>query len=163
MLPEDIKKWEIYSADLGNYEENNPVKGRPKEIVGHEQGGRRPVIILGNGQIAEIVTVAPCTGVLDKKFYEGKPFIFAKKEHTGLDKDSLILVPHVRSISTERMHRKIGCLTDTDTQRKIDVVLKNIFSQEAELSSGQVDSEAQPNNEKYTNCSASPSEQNSAS
>lgn len=126
-----FKKWEIYWADLGNYFDNIPVNGKPKVTVGHEQGGKRPVIILNEKQVPEMkmVVIVPCTGETDKELYKGKPCIFLKKEHSGLKEDSIILMPHVKSISVERIcSEKTGCVTDDEVKRQVTIVWNNMLS-----------------------------------
>lgn len=90
-----MKQGEIWQADL------NPVKGS-------EQAGFRPVVILsGNllNQHLPVVITAPLTTRV--KNYKGNPVI-KPSANNGLDHESELLVFHIRSISKDRLVKKIG-------------------------------------------------------
>jgi mRNA interferase MazF len=90
-----MKQGEIWQADL------NPVKGS-------EQAGLRPVVILsGNllNQHLPVVITAPLTTRV--KNYKGNPVIKPSAAN-GLDHESELLVFHIRSISKDRLVKKIG-------------------------------------------------------
>jgi mRNA interferase MazF len=90
-----MKQGEIWQADL------NPVKGS-------EQAGLRPVVILsGNllNQHLPVVITAPLTTRV--KNYKGNPVI-KPSATSGLDHESELLVFHIRSISKDRLVKKIG-------------------------------------------------------
>ena len=90
-----MKQGEIWQADL------NPVKGS-------EQAGLRPVVILsGNllNQHLPVVITAPLTTRV--KNYKGNPVI-KPSDANGLDHESELLVFHIRSISKDRLVKKIG-------------------------------------------------------
>ena len=84
--------WEMYF---------DPVKGS-------EQGGRRPaVIISGNlmNKYLNVVIVCPLTTRV--KNYKGNIVLQPNKEN-GLVKESEILLFHIRSVSKDRLKKKIG-------------------------------------------------------
>jgi mRNA interferase MazF len=86
---------EIWQADL------NPVKGS-------EQAGFRPVVIMsGNllNQHLPIVIVVPLTTKI--KRYKGNP-ILSPSSLNGLKSESEMLVFHIRSVSKDRLTKKIG-------------------------------------------------------
>ena len=90
-----MKQGEIWYANL------NPSKGS-------EQAGLLPVVILsGNllNQHLNIVIVAPLTTKV--KNYKGNPVLSPTKVN-GLKIESEILVFHVRSVSKDRLTRKMG-------------------------------------------------------
>lgn len=93
-----MKQSEIWQAYL------NP-------IVGSEQGGMRPVVIIsGNAlnQHLNVIVVCPLTSKI--KNYQGH-VILEPSETNGLDKPSEILNFHVRSIAKDRLVRKLGSIT----------------------------------------------------
>ena len=90
-----MKQGEIWYADL------NPSKGS-------EQSGLRPVVIVsGNllNQHLQIVIVVPLTTKIKK--YKGNP-ILVPTSANGLQNESEMLVFHLRSVSKDRLVRKLG-------------------------------------------------------
>ena len=84
--------WELYL---------DPVKGS-------EQAGRRPAVILsGNlmNQYLKVVIVCPLTTKI--KNYKGN--VILQPDHLNkLDQPSEILLFHIRSVSKDRLKRKLG-------------------------------------------------------
>jgi mRNA interferase MazF len=104
-----VKQGEIWYADL------NPTQGS-------EQAGRRPVAIVSGNMMNDnlpVVIVIPLTSKL--KHYKGDP-IFTASSTNGLKSDSEGLVYHVRSISKERLVKKIGVMEKTS----LDLILKTV-------------------------------------
>jgi mRNA interferase MazF len=104
-----MKQGEIWYSDL------NPIKGS-------EQSGLRPVAIVSGdllNQHLPVVIVVPLTSKV--KRYKGNPVLMPSKEN-GLDRESELLVFHIRSVSKERLVRKIGHVTQTD----LSLVLKTL-------------------------------------
>ncbi len=90
-----MKQGEIWYADL------NPTKGG-------EQAGLRPVVVIsGNllNQHLAIVIVVPLTSKIKK--YKGHPILKPTKTN-GLQSESEMLVFHIRSVSKDRLVRKVG-------------------------------------------------------
>ena len=78
---------------------------------GSEQPGRRPaVIISGNmmNQYLEVVIVCPLTTKV--KNYKGN-VVLKPSDHNNLVVNSEMLVFHVRSVSKERLKKRIGHIT----------------------------------------------------
>ena len=93
-----MKQGEIWQANL------NPSKGS-------EQAGFRPVVILsGNllNQHLNIIIVTPLTTKI--KNYKGNPVLNPDKVN-GLKSVSELLVFHIRSISKDRLEKKLGSIT----------------------------------------------------
>ncbi len=93
-----MKQCEIWYADL------NPVRGS-------EQQGFRPVVIVsGNmlNQYLPVVIVCPLTSKI--KNYKGNIYL-EPDNRNGLTEPSEIMVFHIRSVSKERLVRKIGEIT----------------------------------------------------
>lgn len=79
-------------------------------IQGHEQGGKRPAVILSNDAMnhgaAELVTVVPITT-------KGRPlrsYLKVNPPEGGLTKISYVICDQVRTISTRRILRATGSL-----------------------------------------------------
>ena len=93
-----INRGDIFYADLS-------------PIIGSEQGGLRPILILQNNmgnKHAPTTIVAPITAQISKKQLPTHiPF-----NGCGLAKDSIILLEQIRTIDKCRLKQKIGCLTD---------------------------------------------------
>src|SRR5665811_1753089 len=94
-----MKQCDLWYADL------NPVKGS-------EQKGFRPVVIVsGNvvNQYLKIVIACPLTTQI--KNYKGN-IILEPDDVNGLSAKSEILIFHIRSISKERLIKKIGRISE---------------------------------------------------
>lgn len=90
-----MKQGEIWYANL------NPTKGS-------EQAGMRPVVVLSGNLLNEylnIVIVAPLTTKIKK--YKGNPILHPTRSN-GLKNESEVLVFHIRSISKNRLVKKLG-------------------------------------------------------
>jgi mRNA interferase MazF len=83
-------------------------------VVGSEQAGRRPVVIISGNLMNEHLPVAIVTPLTTKiKNYKGNPILEAGKK-TGLKQRSEMLVFHVRSVSRGRLVQKIGEIPKED-------------------------------------------------
>lgn len=83
-------------------------------ILGREQGGRRPaVIISGNllNKYLEVVIVCPLTTNI--KNYKGNLILVPSKKN-GLQKKSEVLTFHIRSVSKRRLDKKLGDLSEKE-------------------------------------------------
>jgi mRNA interferase MazF len=77
---------------------------------GHEQAGDRPALIVSNDELnnsrSERVTVIPITSTI-----KGLPMHVAIAGGTaGLDRSGVVLCDQVRTVSTNRLRRKVGTL-----------------------------------------------------
>jgi mRNA interferase MazF len=94
-----VKRGEVYFADL------NPV-------VGSEQGGQRPVLIVQNdvgNKYSPTVIVAAITAKIAKA--KLPTHVEINKDEVGLLKDSVVLLEQIRTIDKRRLIQKIGELT----------------------------------------------------
>jgi mRNA interferase MazF len=93
-----MKQCEIWYADL------NPVKGS------EQKGFRSVVIISGNllNKYLQIVIACPLTTKI--KGYKGN-IILEPNNQNGLSEKSEVMIFHIRSISKERLVKKIGFIT----------------------------------------------------
>lgn len=95
----------------------NPVRGEIwwatlDPILGSEQGGRRPVLILQNDAISSFTTTilaVPLTTVLRRAQLPSSAFV--PRVGTGLAADSVALCHQLRVLDTARLRGKIGAVT----------------------------------------------------
>ena len=109
-----IKRGEVYYADL------NPV-------VGSEQGGIRPIIVLQNdvgNKYSPTVIAAATTSRLTKA--KLPTHIELTREQTPLPKDSVVLLEQIRTIDKSRIKEKIGELPPDVMQRINDALLLSL-------------------------------------
>ncbi|MCF8460695.1 MAG: type II toxin-antitoxin system PemK/MazF family toxin [Flavobacteriales bacterium] len=86
-------------------------------IVGSEQGGLRPVVIISGNILnvhLNVLIVCPLTSKV--KNYEGHVVLEPNSEN-GLSVPSEILNFHVRSISKERLVKKIGNISKEELEQ----------------------------------------------
>ncbi|MBR4873667.1 MAG: type II toxin-antitoxin system PemK/MazF family toxin [Clostridia bacterium] len=95
-----VKRGDIFYADLS-------------PVVGSEQGGLRPVLIIQNdigNRYSPTVIAAAITSRLSKTHLPTHIDIYAEK--AGLSKDSVILLEQVRTLDKRRLKEKMGHLDD---------------------------------------------------
>lgn len=96
-------------------------------IVGHEQAGLRPVLILQSGILNEklnTIVIVPLTSNL--KYDHLLTTFLIKKEWSHLSKDSVALLHHIRAIDKIRLKKKIGTLNDVQLN-SLKLKLMNVF------------------------------------
>lgn len=99
-LKMNIKRGDIYYADLS-------------PVVGSEQGGLRPVLIVQNdvgNRHSPTVIAAAITSKMDKA--KLPTHIDIPGVEAGLAKDSVILLEQMRTIDKKRLKEKMGHLDD---------------------------------------------------
>jgi mRNA interferase MazF len=109
-----IRRGDIYYADLS-------------PVVGSEQGGVRPVLIVQNdvgNKYSPTVIAAAITSRLGKAKLPTHIDIYA--DQVGLQKDSVILLEQVRTIDKQRLKEKMGTL-DPLAMHRIDRALSISF------------------------------------
>ncbi len=109
-----VKRGDIYYADLS-------------PVVGSEQGGIRPVLIVQNdvgNKFSPTVIAAAITSQRDKTNLP--THIKVDADGCGLAKDSIVLLEQVRTIDKQRLKEKMGSL-DTGAMNKIDRALSVSF------------------------------------
>ncbi|PKM83406.1 MAG: PemK family transcriptional regulator [Firmicutes bacterium HGW-Firmicutes-14] len=101
-----IRRGEIYFADLS-------------PVVGSEQGGTRPVLVLQNdigNQYSPTTIVAAITSQISKAKLPTHIEVTAKS--SGLEKDSVVLLEQIRTIDKSRLKEKVTSLND-DIMEKV--------------------------------------------
>ena len=104
-MEREIKRGDLYYANL------DPV-------VGSEQGGTRPVLILqndvGNRFSHTTIIAAAITSKTEKP---PLPTHIVLRRVPGLERDSLVLLEQLRTIDTIRLHGYIGTLSKNRMRR----------------------------------------------
>lgn len=100
-----IRRGDIFFADLS-------------PVVGSEQGGTRPVLVLQNdigNQYSPTTIVAAITSQISKAKLPTHVEVTAKS--SGLEKDSVILLEQIRTIDKSRLKEKVTSLNDELMER----------------------------------------------
>ena len=114
-----IKRGEIYYADLS-------------PVVGSEQGGVRPVLIVQNdigNRHSPTVIAAAITSQREKT--KLPTHISLDAVNCGLAKDSVVLLEQVRTLDKKRLKERMGELDSTD-MRRVDGALSVSFGLDAQ-------------------------------
>lgn len=115
-----IRRGELYYADLS-------------PVVGSEQGGVRPVLVVQNdvgNRYSPTVIAAAVTSKLDKARLPTHIELSAKLY--GLSKNSVVLLEQIRTIDKRRLKERIGALSPQTMARVDDALLISLgFGQEA--------------------------------
>ena len=114
-----IRRGDIYYADLS-------------PVVGSEQGGVRPVLIIQNNvgnRYSPTVIAAAITSRGTKANLPTHIKLYA--DNSGLSKDSVVLLEQIRTIDKKRLKEKMGTLGAYDMD-KVDEALSISFGQDAQ-------------------------------
>lgn len=106
-----VKRGDIYYADLS-------------PVVGSEQGGIRPVLIIQNdigNKYSPTVIAAAITSQINKAKMPTHIELGAKDY--GLNKDSVILLEQIRTIDKKRLREKIGHLDEAHMEKVNNALL----------------------------------------
>ena len=110
-----IKRGDIFYADL-----------RP--VIGSEQGGVRPVLIIQNDTGNKHSPTVICAAITSKMNKAKLPtHVEIDAEKYGILKDSVILLEQIRTIDKSRLKEKV-CHLDADVLKKIDKALLISFA-----------------------------------
>ncbi len=110
----NVKRGDIYYADLS-------------PVVGSEQGGVRPVLIVQNdvgNKFSPTVIAAAITSQQEKSRLP--THISVNGNACGLSKDSVVLLEQVRTIDKQRLKERMGNLSAMD-MNKIDRAISVSF------------------------------------
>ncbi len=101
-----VKRGDVYYADLS-------------PIVGSEQGGVRPVLILQNDIGNKYSPTVIVSAITSKTGKMKLPTHIPLEQNSGLSKNSMVLLEQIRTIDKMRLKEKIGHVND-DTMNKIN-------------------------------------------
>lgn len=109
-----IKRGDIFYADL-----------RP--VIGSEQGGVRPVLIIQNDMGNRHSPTVICAAITSKMNKAKLPtHVEIDAERYAIVKDSVILLEQIRTIDKSRLRERV-CHLDADILKKIDRALMVSF------------------------------------
>lgn len=114
-----IRRYDIVQADLSG-------------AVGSEQGGVRPVLIIQNdiGNLHSPTTIVmPFSSKVFKSPKQSTHTLIKKSADTGLKADSILLGEQMRVISSQRIKKKIGHVTDEAERKEIRRVYEANFGE----------------------------------
>lgn len=120
-----IRRGDIFYADLS-------------PVVGSEQGGLRPVLIVQNdvgNKFSPTVIAAAITSQISKTKLPTHIGVYA--DSYGLAKDSVILLEQIRTLDKQRLKEKMGHL-DEDVMERVNEAISVSFG----LSAGDSDTAA---------------------
>ena len=115
-----VRRGDIFYADLS-------------PVVGSEQGGVRPVVIVQNdvgNRHSPTVIAAAITSRTEKT--KLPTHIDVTADRFGLSKDSVILLEQVRTIDKKRLKEKMGHLED-ETMEKVNSAISVSFGLEGRI------------------------------
>lgn len=101
----NVKRGDIFYADLS-------------PVIGSEQGGVRPVLIIQNdmgNRFSPTVIAAAITSQQSKS--KLPTHIKLDTKYCGLPKDSIVLLEQIRTLDKARLKEKIGCLNKFSMNR----------------------------------------------
>jgi mRNA interferase MazF len=103
-----FEKWTVWLANL------DPV-------IGSEQGKTRPVIIVSENQINEVLSVVNVLPVTSRKknrnIYPNEALL--PEKHSGLKKESIVLCYQIRTLDKKRLIKLNGKIKDESLQHEI--------------------------------------------
>lgn len=106
-----VKRGDIFYADLS-------------PVIGSEQGGIRPVIIIQNdigNKYSPTVIAAAITSQINKA--KLPTHVEISSEEYGLNKDSVVLLEQIRTIDKKRLKEKIGHMMEEDIKKVNEALL----------------------------------------
>lgn len=111
-----VNKWSLYWASL------DPA-------TGSEQAGTRPVLVVSNNMVNEIlpvITVIPVSSIKEKdRIYPTE--VYLPLEKSMLPKNSVAMIHQIRTISKTRLGDMCGSISDNAIRQDIHRVLKEYF------------------------------------
>lgn len=106
----NIKRGDIYYADLS-------------PVVGSEQGGVRPVLIVQNDVGNKYSPTVIAAAITSQQFKTKLPtHISVDAAVCGLSKNSVVLLEQIRTLDKQRLREKMGNLPKTDMSRIDDAL-----------------------------------------
>ena len=110
----NVKRGEIYYADLS-------------PVIGSEQGGVRPVLIVQNDVGNKYSPTVIAAAITSQQYKSNLPtHIPLSAASSGLAKDSIVLLEQVRTIDKRRLKEKMGTI-DGNSMDRVDRALSVSF------------------------------------
>jgi len=115
----NIRRGDIYYADLS-------------PVIGSEQGGVRPVLIVQNNVGNRFSPTVIAAAITSQRAKANLPtHIMLNSQTTGLAKDSVVLLEQVRTIDKHRLKERMGRLDNT-SMMQVDQALSISFGLDPE-------------------------------
>jgi mRNA interferase MazF len=115
----NIRRGDIYYADLS-------------PVIGSEQGGVRPVLIVQNNVGNRFSPTVIAAAITSQRAKANLPtHIMLNAQTTGLAKDSVVLLEQVRTIDKHRLKERMGRLDNT-SMLQVDQALSISFGLDLE-------------------------------
>lgn len=103
-----VKKWGIYKANL-------------EPVIGSEQGKSRPIIVVSENQINDLLNAVNILPITSRKpnrtIYPNE--VLLEKDKYGLPNESIILCHQIRTIDKQRISTYYGSIDDELKQNEI--------------------------------------------
>ena len=103
-----VKKWRIYRANL-------------EPVIGSEQGKSRPVIVISEDEInnlLSVVNVLPITTRKEgRKIYPNEALL--ETAISGLPNESVVLCYQIRTLDKQRLSQQLGAVKSEEKQNEI--------------------------------------------
>lgn len=103
-----FKRWDIYPATL------DPV-------VGSEQGKSRPVVIISEDKINDLLSVVNVLPITTRKenrqIYPNEALL--ETDSSGLPNESIVLCYQIRTLDKRRLSLKLGIISNQEKQNEI--------------------------------------------
>lgn len=110
----NIKRGDIFYADLS-------------PVVGSEQGGIRPVLIVQNNIGNKFSPTVIAAAITSQHSKANLPtHISLNADSSGLSKNSVVLLEQIRTLDKKRLKEKMGCL-DYSSMDKVNQALSVSF------------------------------------
>ena len=110
----NIKRGDIYYADLS-------------PVVGSEQGGVRPVLIVQNDVGNKFSPTVIAAAITSQQGKTSLPTHIEVNAHDcGLAKDSVVLLEQVRTLDKQRLRQRMGQV-DSDVMERVDAAIAVSF------------------------------------
>lgn len=115
----NIRRGDIFYADLS-------------PVIGSEQGGVRPVLIVQNDVGNRFSPTVIAAAITSQRAKANLPtHITLQAENTGLARDSIVLLEQIRTIDKHRLKERMGRL-DPNSMTQIDQALSISFGLDAD-------------------------------
>lgn len=106
-----FKRGDIIFVDLGS---------PPIEVKGHEQGNKRPCVVIKSLDALKLFIVVPIT--TKEKSFLHYTMVELNSGTGGLKEDSFALCHQIRTISDKRVLKKFGAVASRDLSKIITVL-----------------------------------------
>lgn len=106
----EIKRGQIYYADLS-------------PVIGSEQGGTRPVLIIQNDMGNKYSPTLIVTCITTRTTKNKIPTHLWLDESCGLPKSSMVMLEQIRTIDKKRIKYYVGSISESDME-KVDKAIK---------------------------------------